>query len=195
MSEQHPKDYEQLITPEQDHDRQEALSSHHEQLETARNAYADKIETIRGAIEHEAVSHEHEINKIEHEQHDEHRPHHYLTKKIKNQQYQKTVAEIQKSLSPSQQRFSKLVHQPAIEKVSEVGAKTIARPSGILGGALFALIGSSIVMYIARHIGFEVPNTIFILLFITGFAVGLLLELLLHTLHRTKTRKHSPKQY
>lgn len=195
MSEQHPRDYEQLITPEQDHDRQEALASHHEQLEKSHNAYAEKIETIRDAIEHEAVSHEHEPVKLEHEHHDEHRPHHYLTKRIKSQQYKKTVAEVQKSLSPSQQRFSKFVHQPAIEKVSEVGAKTIARPSGILGGALFALIGSSLVLYVARHIGFEVPNTIFIVLFIFGFIAGLLIELTLYTIRKTKTNKQIPKQY
>lgn len=195
MSELHPKDYEQLITPEQDQHRQEELAMQHELQKDAKNKHADNIDTIRETIEQQASTHEVNPTQIAHERHNEHRPHHYLTKSIKAQQYKKTMADVRKSLPSSQQRFSKIVHQPAIERVSEVAAKTVVRPSGIIGGALFALIGSTFIMYTARRIGFELPNTIFAILFIVGFIAGVFIELLFYSLTRMKKRKSISKHY
>ena len=72
--------------------------------------------------------------------------------------------------------MSKFIHQKIIESVSEVGAKTIARPSGIIGGGLLALVGSLLVLVVARKVGFEVPYSLFAVLFIIGFVLGLIVE-------------------
>lgn len=85
------------------------------------------------------------------------------------------------------------MHQPAIERISEVGAKTVARPSGILGGALIALLGSGIAIYVARHVGFEIPNSIFAALFIVGFLIGISLELIVSLIKNLRPKHRRQK--
>jgi hypothetical protein len=74
--------------------------------------------------------------------------------------------------------LSKLIHQPAVRAVSEVGAKTVSRPSGLLGGGLLAFLGSSTYLFMTKYIGFRYNYLVFLLLFVGGFVLGLVLELL-----------------
>jgi hypothetical protein len=84
----------------------------------------------------------------------------------------------------SVQKFSKIVHMPAVEKASEVVGKTVARPSGIMGGAVTALIGVTALNIFARSGGFRLPGGAFIVFLVLGWTLGLILE----KLYR-KTRK------
>lgn len=111
---------------------------------------------------------------------------HYITKKIKDEHYRQTLRRIQTHLTPKQKRFSSIIHNPKVEKISEIGAKTIARPSGLLGGGAISLIGSLVVIVIAKTIGFSVPNSIFAALFVVGFLAGLLVELILKSYPRKR---------
>jgi hypothetical protein len=87
-------------------------------------------------------------------------------------------------LSKPEQALSKLIHQPVVEKLSNVGAQTVGRPSGILGGGFAALVGGSLVLFISRQYGFEYNYLLFAALFIAGFALGILFELLFRLLKR-----------
>jgi hypothetical protein len=101
---------------------------------------------------------------------------------------------VRRHLTKRERKFSSFVHAPTVEKVSEVGAKTIARPSGLLGGGLVALIGSVGTLYIARKYGFEVPNSLFMALFVVGFVVGVVAEFVVagFSLRRgNRYKKHS----
>lgn len=109
---------------------------------------------------------------------------HYVTKKIKSERYNFTLDHLRKHLSPTNQIFSKLIHKPVVETVSEIGSKTIARPSGILGGGLLALSGGLFIFVIAKKIGFSMPASLFILLFLIGFLIGVLIEFLLKVARR-----------
>lgn len=160
---------------EQENRHKEHLANLEKQAAVSRHEHADHIEHIRSSIEHE--SNKTEAHKESQPIHENQPSHHYITKKIKAEQYQKTLKHIQVMLPKRQQKFSVFIHQPAVERASEVGAKTLARPSGIIGGALLALMGSLTVILIARRIGFEVPNSIFAVLFIIGFALGIIIEL------------------
>lgn len=82
--------------------------------------------------------------------------------------------------NPVQRQFSKLIHQPAVRATSEAAARTVSRPSGLLGGGLVALVGTSSYLYLAKHIGFSYNYGVFALLFIGGFILGLVLEFILH---------------
>lgn len=190
MSEKHNHDYEQFISPESEQELQEQRTHAEAQNNTEPNIYAEKIERIRSAIEQEAQSPEAVID-MPKDNVEPHSNHHYITKKIKATQYKQTIKELQSSLTPGQKRFSTIIHRPIIERASEIGAQTIARPTGIIGGALVALIGSAVIMYIARHIGFEVPQTIFIVLFVTGFLGGVITEALIRLLKRRAKSKRS----
>jgi hypothetical protein len=99
-----------------------------------------------------------------------------ITKRLKTERYKTTLQQVRRHLPPVQRLTSKLIHQPAIEAISEVGSKTVARPSGLLGGGLIALVGSLSVILVAKHIGFAVPHSIFWVLFLIGFFLGLVIE-------------------
>lgn len=170
----------------------EVLANNERLVEQSHNKPAERIEHIRHNIDRVAEKAE---RTQEQQKTLEQQPihHHYVTKKIKADQYKITLASVRKNLPKSQQRFSSFVHQPVIEKISEVSAKTIARPSGILGGASFALFGSIFVLFVAHHIGFQVPNTIFIILFVIGFGAGILSELVLGSVGRLRPKNRRQK--
>ncbi len=106
---------------------------------------------------------------------------------LKDNAYSRVLANTRQSLSAPMRTFSKFVHSPMIDSVSEVGAKTVARPSGLLGGSIAALAGSLVLTYYSRHYGFRYNYLFFFACFVGGFLVGWLLEMLLWLL-RPKRR-------
>lgn len=164
---------------------QELLAQKMEQAKEAKNEHAEALEHIRRNIDKQAVTAEKARAEEEPRHHQEH-----VTRELKAIRYNETLRYIKRHLSKPERRLSTVIHAPVVEKVSEVGAKTIARPSGILGGGLFALIGSIFVLYVARRYGFEVPNSLFMVLFVLGFGVGILSELVASGLFKKRTRRY-----
>lgn len=103
---------------------------------------------------------------------------------MKNRTYKRELAKIQTKLSKPQRTFSKIIHNKTVESVSNASAQTIARPSGLLGGSIFAFVGSLATYYMARHYGFRYNYLVLFLLFLVGFAAGAIIELLVWTLKR-----------
>jgi len=103
----------------------------------------------------------------------------YIDKTVKKLRMKQSLSQVQRELTPMERSLSKLIHQPAVRAVSELSAKTISRPSGLLGGGLFAFLGSSAYLFMAKFIGFRYNYLVFLLLFVGGFVLGLVLELLL----------------
>lgn len=101
----------------------------------------------------------------------------YIDKTIKKLRMKQSLSQVQRELTPLERGLSKLIHQPAVKAASEASAKTITRPSGLLGGGVLAFLGSSGYLYLAKHIGFQYNYLVFTLLFVGGFFVGLLLEM------------------
>lgn len=149
---------------------------------SAKNEHAEKLDEIRSKIETEAKGKHEKIenptSKLDKD----------LTKKdddqrilvnneLKDISYRRTIKKTQAKLSATSRTFSKVVHQPVVEKVSEIGSKTIARPSGILFGGIFSFIGSSFFLWTARHYGYRYNFLLFMLFFIGGFFLGLAIEL------------------
>jgi hypothetical protein len=107
---------------------------------------------------------------------------HWWSSEFKVASYKQTMGRVRKHLSPTERMLSKAVHQPVVERVSEVGSKTIARPSGILIGAVLSFVGSSIAYILTKRYGYNLPNSIYSILFISGFAIGIIGELSYKTL-------------
>lgn len=97
---------------------------------------------------------------------------------LKQQSYQQTLSRIRQRLSVPEKAFSKLAHNKAVDTLSSGLAKTAARPSGILGGGIAALAGSSIVLYMAKKYGFEYNFSLFFFLLVGGFILGISIELI-----------------
>lgn len=99
---------------------------------------------------------------------------------LENITHNRLIRQIQRKHNLPVRAFSKVVHQPVVRAVSEGASKTVSRPSGLLGGGLVALLGTSAYLYLSRHIGFEYNYGVFLVLFAGGFAFGLFLEFLVH---------------
>lgn len=92
--------------------------------------------------------------------------------------FTRTMTRVRKKLSPIEKPLSKVIHNPIVDKTSEVVGKTIARPSSVLGGAFFALIGTSALLWITRHYGYEYNYLVVIMMFAIGMIVGISIEAL-----------------
>ncbi len=100
-------------------------------------------------------------------------------RELKAEAYKRVMGQVRRHLKRPARSFSKLVHSPAVDSISNVSAKTIARPSGLLGGSILAFLGSVVLLYSAKHYGFKYNYGFFLICFVTGFLVGALIELLL----------------
>lgn len=98
------------------------------------------------------------------------------TRQDKKRGFDTTMHHVRKDLRPTERAFSKVIHQPAIEKVSEVAGKTVTRPSGVIGATAFGLLGLLILFGVAKYIGFELSGSEMPLLLAAGFVAGLLVE-------------------
>lgn len=101
---------------------------------------------------------------------------------MKSQTYGRTMGRIRGRLSLPDRAMSKIMHNRAVEAVSDGLSKTAARPSGILGGGIAALIGSLILLYTTKYYGFEYNFFVYFILLGGGFVLGVLAELLIRTI-------------
>lgn len=144
--------------------------------EAAEKAEAKKksLELIRKNIEEAAASKEQmEVNQLEKE------VEHSVLKasgQLKNIAVKQRIREVQRKETPAVRTFSKVVHQPVVEEISNIAESTVARPSGLLVGGIVSVISSLVVLYISRHYGYEYNFMIGLLGFAGGFVLGLILE-------------------
>jgi hypothetical protein len=95
---------------------------------------------------------------------------------------------VQKQLPPTQRTLSKIIHNPAVDAVSTVAGETVARPSGLLSGALFSIIANLLIIGICRYYGYEYNYLIGLLGFVGGFVVGLFVELVYRATTKNRSR-------
>ncbi|MEI6237456.1 MAG: hypothetical protein WCP03_02540 [Candidatus Saccharibacteria bacterium] len=187
MSEKLPSNHEHAIGST------ESLKNHSETLQSTPennlNERTEKLGSIRHGIEKQALSKEALDQKVEMNTSPP-TPQLHMTRQLKAQTYKNTIKNVQQTLPKMQANFSKFIHQQNIESISEVGAKTVARPSGIFAGSLFALIGSIIIIVVAKRIGFSVTPIVFISLFLVGFLAGLVIELLFKSIKKLAIKPH-----
>jgi hypothetical protein len=109
-----------------------------------------------------------------------------VNRELKAMMRDRTLKRVQKELNAPQRTLSKVVHAKPVEIVSAAGEKTIARPFGLLGGGLFAFIGSLVTFYTAKHYGFRYNLLLFFMLFVLGYLVATLFEILVRTVQRAR---------
>lgn len=112
----------------------------------------------------------------------------YINRELKDMAFRRTLKNTRRHLGAPSQLVSKVIHQPVVERVSEVASTSIARPSGIIGGGLCAVTGSFLLLWLTKKYGYEYNYLMFIIFMATGFVLGLFVELMLHVTI-TKRRK------
>jgi len=183
MSEHHapssPERHQLHIEQQPQHER------HHEAHEQEQHHAAEhrpSIEELTARVEAQAVSGKEQAPYQAHEQ-----SHHpvLVNKQIKDAAYHRSLLRVQKRLSAPSRSFSRIVHSKALDKPSELASKTIARPSSMLGGALFAMIGTLGLYWLTNKYGYEYNYLLAILLFILGAVLGVIIEGVISVLKRT----------
>lgn len=178
---QHEKAGEHLKPVEhKEHD----AGNHERELTSAEKQHGSEkhVEHLSRHVEQHAVSGK-ELAHGEHE--NNHQAHPVLVnKQLKEMAYHRAMTRTRKKLSPVSRGFSKLVHVQAIDRSSEFIGKTVARPAAMLWGAIFAFAGTSALLWITRHYGYEYNYLLAILLFVGGAILGTVLEGLWYLLKR-----------
>ncbi len=187
MSEQAPQNHErageQLKPIENSAEHQK---NHHErELTEADKQHGNKeqLSKLHEAAEKHAVSGK-ERSAGEHQQAKNHPV--LVNAQLKDMAFSRAMTRTRKRLSPVSRTFSKVIHSPVVDKPSEFIGKTIARPQGMLWGAVFAFIGTSGLLWITKHYGYEYNYLLAIILFLIGAVIGTALEGLVYLL---KSRK------
>lgn len=169
---------EKLITksPEQGIDNPETTPLTSPEVTVTPEQQVEKLESARKAVQELAPARERLALPVDDKPADN-RPL-YIDRTVKALQLKQSLQQVRSQLPLVSRTMSKIIHQPLVKVTSEVSAKTVTRPSGLLGGGLVAFVGSLTYLYLASHIGFRYNYLVFILFFGSGFAIGLVLELL-----------------
>lgn len=101
-----------------------------------------------------------------------------ITKQQKEEEYKQTMSRVRSHMSAPARTFSKVIHNPGVEKVSDIAGSTIARPNAILAGGIFAFLLTGIAYLLARTFGYPLSGFETIGAFILGFIIGLLYDFL-----------------
>jgi len=140
------------------------------------------VEKLPTNIEKDEITHEaleiaasHENRQLEKHKTKESKEKKPLTKKDIDSSYKKTLTNLQGQLSAPSRAFSKVIHNPVVEKTSDAIGNTVARPNLIISGALGA-IASVFVYFIAKRYGYLLSGSETIILFVAGWAAGAVIE-------------------
>lgn len=104
------------------------------------------------------------------------RRHGVVSKKEREASYKQNLKQVQAELKPSERAFSKVIHNPVVEKTSEVVGSTVARPNAILAGGMVAFFLVLAVYLVAKFYGYTLSGFETIGAFIVGFILGVLYD-------------------
>lgn len=165
--------------------KSQELAAEHARKALEKHAEQDKAALKQEAEQHAKEAKSHTIDKSQSEKRDDlSLP--GVQQSMKNRTYKRELAKIQTKLPKTSRTFSKIVHGKTVEAISNVGASTVARPSGLLGGSIFAFLGSLVAYYMAKHYGFRYNYLLMFLLFLAGFTFGAIIELLAWSVSRRR---------
>lgn len=102
--------------------------------------------------------------------------HGVVSKKERKKSFKQNLGNIQSEMPAMQRGFSKVIHNPAVEKASEVVGSTVARPNSILAGAMVAFFAVLAVYLLAKHFGYPLSGFETIGAFIVGWIIGALYD-------------------
>ena len=100
------------------------------------------------------------------------------SKKQKDASFDNTMTEVRQHMSKPSREFSKVIHNKAVERVSDTVGGTVARPNAILSGSVFAFLFTLALYLIARFNGYPLSGSETIAAFALGWVVGIIYDYL-----------------
>lgn len=98
------------------------------------------------------------------------------TKKNLDISFNKQMSDARHDMPAPSRAFSKLIHNKAVEKVSEAVGSTIARPNAILAGSMTAFVIVLGIYLLARYVGYPLSGFEVIGSFIIGWLLGIIFD-------------------
>ncbi len=156
----------------------------HVSVEAEQKKQHELHEQAKHTIEQEALS----SNELEESEQDTRHSQEtgFVGREAKAHNFSINLNRARRHLSAPDRVVSKLIHNPVVDQLSEVGSKTVARPIGLLSGGFCALLATSFLVYYTKHNGIPYNFGAFIAFFVGGYVVGIVLELLWKTMHGRK---------
>lgn len=100
----------------------------------------------------------------------------HATKRQRKDSYGSTMKQIRSEMSAPARTFSKVIHNQAVERVSDVVGGTAARPNAVLAGSIAATFLTLFVFLIAKQYGYRLSGFETIGTFFVGWAIGLIYD-------------------
>lgn len=101
-----------------------------------------------------------------------------ISQKDRDTSFTATMEEVQTHMPPTSRAFSHIIHNKAVEKVSDATGSTIARPNAILSGSIAAFILTLALYLIAKNLGYTLSGFETIGAFIIGWVLGIAFDFL-----------------
>lgn len=173
MSERAPHGHEQL--PDYGELGKELKEAQEKNAETSPEKQETSIEKILEKIEKEArSSHEISSRHVEKEDSRKHETANYrVNSQLKSHALNQTLKSIRHKMPVHERSFSKVIHNPTVDTISTGLGATVARPSALLAGGIFSVVGSLAVLFICRYYGYEYNFLIGLACFVGGFCLGI----------------------
>jgi hypothetical protein len=169
-----PEGFNEAALSKQGAEQAEKLRDDRERA--AEKSHEGDVDSARHEVENAAV---HEIEPAPHEAAQEtsraerRGP---ASKRERAASYDRTMQEVRSQMSAPSRTFSAIIHNPVVEKTSDVVGNTIARPNAILSGALFAFIFTLAIYLMARFNGYPLSGTESIASFAGGWILGIIFD-------------------
>ena len=100
----------------------------------------------------------------------------HATKRQRKDSYTTTMKQIQSEMSTSSRTFSKFIHNPSVEKLSDAVGASVARPNAVLAGSMAATFLTLFVFLVAKQYGYRLSGFETIGTFFVGWSVGLIYD-------------------
>lgn len=144
-----------------------------EQRSTETNVESARHEALEQAVSHEEEKRQKAAReRVAAEKVPRTKPH----KRDLDANFKRTMQHIQKEMNPVSRSFSKVIHNPVVDKVSTAVGSTVARPNLILAGAIGTLTLGLGFYLVARHFGYVLSGSEAIMAFVAGWAIGAVIE-------------------
>jgi len=99
-----------------------------------------------------------------------------ISKKQRDESYKRTIKRVQSELPLPARAFSKVIHNKAIENISDFIGATIARPNAVLTGSIVAFTLTLITYTVSKTIGYKLSGFETIAAFIIGWLLGIIYD-------------------
>lgn len=158
-------------------------TAHHERLAhererlSAEKGHEGNQETARKEALESASSSAHEKEPKEEVSRVERRPG-AISKKERETSFESTMDDVRTHMSNSSRTFSKVIHNPTVEKISETLGSTVARPNAVASGAFFAFLFTLGFYLVGRMNGYPLSGSETMMFFLLGWIVGLVFDFL-----------------